>query len=175
MTLTFEILPVNRDHVHDCRFWKMTDVAKREHARKILAHARAKGLVHGRRCCVCNAENAEGHHDNYDRPYEVAWLCKLHHAARHVESKLGEPTTPRPRVFIPAELRVGPNISRQYRSLLQRKKAGVCVKCEATPLLTKIMCAKCAIATREYQRKRNGCKRANNCVTRSAQQLQKAA
>src|SRR5688572_25231466 len=101
MTLTFELLPINRNHVSDARFWKLTDAAKREFARKLLCTARQRGLLDGKRCCVCGDKNAEGHHDNYDRPYEVAWLCKRHHTARHIESRLGEPSAPRPRVMIP--------------------------------------------------------------------------
>lgn len=169
MTLTFELLPVDRHSAHDGNFWRMTDTAKREFARKILVRARTRGLVDGRKCCVCGSQNAEGHHDCYDRPYEVAWLCKRHHHARQNEINLASPIALKPKGFIPPELRVGPQITRQYRSLLKRKAAGVCQRCEGTPLATKTHCLKCAIAVREYQRKRNGCTRANDCASRRLQ------
>lgn len=32
-------------------------------------------------CAVCGREPAEGHHDDYDKPLEVRWLCRTHHRA----------------------------------------------------------------------------------------------
>jgi hypothetical protein len=41
-------------------------------------------------CSVCGAtERVEGHHEDYSKPLEVVWLCKLHHRRRHAE--IGEP------------------------------------------------------------------------------------
>jgi hypothetical protein len=35
-------------------------------------------------CEVCGATyRIHGHHDRYDRPLEVVWLCATHHAERH--------------------------------------------------------------------------------------------
>ena len=54
----------------------------REHWRKIAA----KGLTRGRfkrgPCVICN-DIAEMHHHNYRKPYEVTWLCNLHHRQLH--------------------------------------------------------------------------------------------
>jgi hypothetical protein len=50
----------------------------RNHWRKIAA----KGLTRGRfkyaPCVVCGG-SGEMHHHNYRKPYEVTWLCNLHH------------------------------------------------------------------------------------------------
>jgi hypothetical protein len=34
-------------------------------------------------CQICGNLKAEGHHDDYDRPLEVQWLCKSHHGKLH--------------------------------------------------------------------------------------------
>ena len=34
-------------------------------------------------CHVCGKEQVEGHHPDYSRPLDVAWLCKEHHLAIH--------------------------------------------------------------------------------------------
>ena len=43
-----------------------------------------RGKVKRLPCEVCGREPAEGHHHNgYDRPLDVLWLCRVHHRARH--------------------------------------------------------------------------------------------
>lgn len=39
-------------------------------------------------CEVCAEPNAEGHHEDYDKPLEVRWLCRLHHRQLHTERLL---------------------------------------------------------------------------------------
>lgn len=57
----------------------------------------------------------------------------------------------------------------------QRQKAGLCVACGG-PLATKVHCAECASARREYQRRRNGFVRTYNCKSRQLElQHQEAA
>lgn len=36
-------------------------------------------------CEVCGSSEVEAHHDNYDKPLDVRWLCLTHHRARHKE------------------------------------------------------------------------------------------
>ena len=39
-------------------------------------------------CEVCSTlEKVQGHHEDYDKPLEVRWLCPKHHKARHKELK----------------------------------------------------------------------------------------
>src|ERR1700681_4210592 len=35
-------------------------------------------------CEICEAFPTEAHHDNYDKPLEVRWLCKVHHNEWHI-------------------------------------------------------------------------------------------
>lgn len=56
--------------------------AKRRKARSDLNHhMRDKGLK--RQPCEECGEWAEAHHDDYDKPLEVRWLCFKHHRAHH--------------------------------------------------------------------------------------------
>lgn len=35
-------------------------------------------------CCVCGStKNVHAHHDDYNKPFEVIWLCALHHIHLH--------------------------------------------------------------------------------------------
>lgn len=34
-------------------------------------------------CEVCGEEEVDGHHDDYSKPLEVRWLCRVHHQAAH--------------------------------------------------------------------------------------------
>lgn len=48
------------------------------------------GRIQRMPCEICGEEKAEGHHDDYDKPLEVRWLCKKHHARWHVENGEGK-------------------------------------------------------------------------------------
>lgn len=36
-------------------------------------------------CVKCGVEKAEAHHEDYNKPLDIIWLCKDCHMARHVE------------------------------------------------------------------------------------------
>lgn len=62
-------------------------------ARLQLAKAVADGVVIKSPCTVCGNKKSYGHHDDYDKPLEVMWLCAKHHNARHKElQRLGADT-----------------------------------------------------------------------------------
>jgi hypothetical protein len=58
---------------------------KRWNARTALNRAVRKGKVERGVCEVCAEPNAQGHHDDYDKPLDVRWLCPAHHAETHRE------------------------------------------------------------------------------------------
>jgi hypothetical protein len=66
------------------------DVTKnsRDHWRKIAAKGLTRGRFKCEPCVICN-KIGEMHHHNYRKPYEVTWLCNLHHRQLHaLEQKL---------------------------------------------------------------------------------------
>lgn len=56
--------------------------------RRYLAHlyveaAKRCGVLAPQPCEICGAAKAEAHHDDYDRPGKVRWLCRKHHVRLH--------------------------------------------------------------------------------------------
>ena len=45
--------------------------------------ALASGALVRQPCEVCGAVAVDAHHDRYDRPLEVRWLCRRHHIRLH--------------------------------------------------------------------------------------------
>lgn len=50
-------------------------------------NAIARGIIAKQVCEICGAEKAEAHHDDYNKPLKVRWLCKRHHAEWHRNNK----------------------------------------------------------------------------------------
>lgn len=48
-----------------------------------LQYAIRKGKISRGKCEVCGKLNAEAHHDDYSKPYDVRWLCHKHHMNNH--------------------------------------------------------------------------------------------
>ena len=62
-------------------------VFKARHPQKRKAHiavgnALASGKLKRQPCIVCG-KKAQGHHEDYNKPLDVTWLCTFHHALRH--------------------------------------------------------------------------------------------
>ena len=55
---------------------------KKDNARSYAGVYLRRGLLSREPCEVCG-EEAEMHHDDYDKPLEVRWLCRVHHLAHH--------------------------------------------------------------------------------------------
>lgn len=52
-------------------------------ARHIAGVYKRRGLLAPRLCVVCGSASVEMHHDNYDEPLEVTWLCRPCHLSHH--------------------------------------------------------------------------------------------
>jgi hypothetical protein len=35
-------------------------------------------------CVICGESKSQGHHEDYDKPLDVVWLCVRHHQDRHI-------------------------------------------------------------------------------------------
>lgn len=64
-------------------YYKKEENNKVRRARNKLNYAIRKGRVEKENCEVCGSEKVEGHHENYDKPLEVRWLCREHHRVIH--------------------------------------------------------------------------------------------
>lgn len=67
------------------RYYRMKNdpeyALRREAVYKVHNAIRDGHMVRGN-CEVCG-ELAQGHHDDYSKPLEVRWLCRVHHVEHH--------------------------------------------------------------------------------------------
>ncbi len=63
---------------------------KQNYAQWCVKSAIRSGKMTRGACEVCGSVNAQGHHDDYDKPLEVRWLCPLHHRQHHVDNGPGK-------------------------------------------------------------------------------------
>ena len=54
-------------------------------ARYMTKNAVARGIIKKMPCKVCGIEEVDVHHEDYEKPLQVTWLCKIHHVERHKE------------------------------------------------------------------------------------------
>jgi hypothetical protein len=69
---------VNRQH----KDWAERNTVKRA-AHIITGNAIRDGKLVKQPCEVCGELKAEAHHDDYEKPLDVRWLCRRHHAEHH--------------------------------------------------------------------------------------------
>jgi hypothetical protein len=58
---------------------------KRKKARNAVSIRLKRGTMKRQPCEVCGAPEGHAHHEDYDRPLDVRWLCETHHRAVHGE------------------------------------------------------------------------------------------
>ena len=64
--------------------WRAED-RRRGVAHNAVARAIKNGSLVRESCKRCNEEKSEAHHENYDMPLDVVWLCSKCHKQRHKE------------------------------------------------------------------------------------------
>lgn len=55
-------------------------------SRMLAALAQQHGFLVAEPCQRCGKDNAEKHHEDYEKPLEVVWLCRRCHAHVHMKS-----------------------------------------------------------------------------------------
>lgn len=63
------------------RNWQKRNPEKR-YAHNQVAIALKSGKLKRQDCVICGAK-ADAHHEDYTKPLDVIWFCKLHHARHH--------------------------------------------------------------------------------------------
>ena len=63
---------------------------RKRNPKSYLAHLAVQnalnlGVIERQPCEVCRAAKSEAHHPDYNRPYDVMWLCRKHHKALHAK------------------------------------------------------------------------------------------
>ena len=62
---------------------RLARTKEKDAARSKFASHIQRGLIIRQPCEICGETPAEGHHDDYDKPLEVRWLCFRHHRELH--------------------------------------------------------------------------------------------
>lgn len=61
---------------------------KQSRAHRLVGLAVKAGELVKKPCEVCGSQESEAHHDDYDQPLRVSWLCPKHHSGRHMECEV---------------------------------------------------------------------------------------
>ena len=64
-----------------------TAIPKYGKAHEIVARAIKQGTLTPQPCEVCGQKPTEAHHDDYNKPLEIRWLCKACHTKWHTENQ----------------------------------------------------------------------------------------
>lgn len=62
--------------------WRRTNPPKYQ-AHLAVQRAVTSGALEKQVCEVCGATKVDAHHDRYDEPLSVRWLCRRHHVKLH--------------------------------------------------------------------------------------------
>lgn len=65
----------------------MQNNPKKRAAHIAVGNALRDGRIISAPCEVCGNPSAQAHHDDYNKPLDVRWLCTTHHAQWHKENK----------------------------------------------------------------------------------------
>lgn len=79
-----ELLP-KEEHNHYGKGMPKAEVEKRLRARAKVGHAIRDRRLVPLPCEICGDEMSEAHHNDYNKPLEVSWLCYKHHKEIHNE------------------------------------------------------------------------------------------
>lgn len=66
----------------NCKRYNEKNKEKRAAHRKVQ-HALKNMILKKDPCSICGNLKSEAHHNDYNKPLEVIWFCRAHHAAHH--------------------------------------------------------------------------------------------
>lgn len=62
--------------------WRRANPLKYQ-AHLVVQKALGSGQLQKQPCEVCGTKTVDAHHDRYDEPLSVRWLCRRHHSMLH--------------------------------------------------------------------------------------------
>lgn len=65
--------------------WRKENTEKRIAYNKVFVAIRNGTLKKG--ICFCGNKKTQAHHEDYERPLDVVWYCKLHHMEIHKKKR----------------------------------------------------------------------------------------
>ena len=73
-----------QNSIEQNRIWRAED-RRRTKCHNAVARALRAGTLVRQPCVRCQDPKSEAHHEDYDKPLDVVWLCSVCHKQRHKE------------------------------------------------------------------------------------------
>ena len=70
-------------------FFKTKEGKLRERAYGKVKHAIYMGRIKRLMCVICGKNATDAHHEDYNKPLKIIWLCRRHHSLLHNHKKGG--------------------------------------------------------------------------------------
>ena len=85
-------LPCHNNYVREWRKTQvLSDIQKFKAGSRAFANAsKRRGFLTPEPCRVCRSENSEMHHEDYEKPLTVVWMCRPCHLDHHREERIAE-------------------------------------------------------------------------------------
>lgn len=83
------LLEILKFRARSKRVFPLLDAEERKRRANVRSYANAyqrRGKIQKSDCEKCGDPNSEKHHDDYDEPLQVRWLCRACHMAEHEEA-----------------------------------------------------------------------------------------
>lgn len=85
-----------KDIAHHKKWWLQENRLKKEAHQKV-SYAIKTGELVRQPCERCSStQNVVAHHEDYNKPLDVVWLCEIHHKERHSELDRMKKDNPKP-------------------------------------------------------------------------------
>ena len=82
-----ELYPERRKSILEYHYKWREENPKKHKAHWTIQNNIRLGNLQREPCIICGEMDAHAHHEDYDKPLDVVWLCSQHHAQRHQEMK----------------------------------------------------------------------------------------
>ena len=69
------------------KLWVAADARRKKCHSKVKTEIKA-GRLRRKPCIRCGNEKSEAHHEDYDKPLDILWLCRVCHKQRHKEIRM---------------------------------------------------------------------------------------
>lgn len=66
---------------------------KKRMARRMVGFAIKAGVLKTKECVLCEEDNVDAHHPDYNFPNQIVWLCPSCHSIEHIKLRAKRPTS----------------------------------------------------------------------------------